>query len=568
MRPLGVLTFLVVALSLAGCGHYYRGAYRGTTYAHATGAYGTPPTVVVADGGATEGVVADEAPFVSSVVTASEAPSGVWSGSSGWGMEGSADGGVDGAVFVPVALSVPRLGGSVSATGDARGLLGLVGAGVRIDCDLCDTHDAIAALSLLAPLSGGSLGVDSTVVASGGVRLEASLAHDALPSSGGESAIVLRAIGGPAPSVASPVRIHLVIDASTSMESRWDEVIASALALVGHLRAQDELQIVVYSTTARVALAPVVVGNGATARAAIRGLRCGGRTNIESGLRAAYGALAPSGGSIVLVLSDGVPQGGLATPRELGALAAEARASMGATTITIGLGNEFHPGVLRSIARRGGGDFRIAPSPADLDALFVAELEAHAQIVARDVTLDVALSPGVQLDASFDLEGVDAAVSVGGGHVSVRIAALSAGETRSIVLPIVTAHASVVAEVTGTARVEGAVQVEGDRQLALGVSTAPVPAGALLASLDADLASVLVSAASAVENGDASSASAALRAHAERARLSIAGAPPALHARIEHTLAFAAALDALVPPAGWGARRQTAAAMLEWAGGL
>lgn len=577
MRSLAVLSALV-ALSLVGCGHYYRRAYRGTTYAHAT-ASGTPPTVVVLGDGAQAPVVVvaeDESPFVTSVVTASAGASGAWSGGGGWASEGarttSADSSfgttsVDSAVTVPVAFAVPRLGGTVSATGDARGLLGLVSAGVRIECDLCAAHDAIAALSLLGPLSGASLGVDAAIVSSTGVRLEASLAHDALPAAGGETAIVLRAIGGAASTVASPVRVHLVIDASTSMESRWDEVIAAALTLVGHLRSQDELQIVVYSTGARVALAPGLVGNGARARAAIRGLRCGGRTNIEAGLRAAYGSLAPEGGSIVLVLSDGVPQGGLATPLELGALAAEARASMGATTITIGLGNEFHAGVLRAIARRGGGDFRIAPRPADLEALFAGELEAHAQIVARDLALEVDLRPGVSLDASLDLDALDAAVTIEGAHVSVHVRALSAGETRTIVLPITTGHAAMIADVAGSARVEGSV-VHGDRDLSVGISSAPVPAGASFATLDADLASALVVAASAVENGDAAAASAVMRAHADLARVAIGATSPALDARIEHTFAFAAALDALVPGAGWGSRRQTAAAMIEWAGGL
>jgi hypothetical protein len=559
MRPLAIV--LLAVLSLVGCGHYYRGAYRGAIIAHATVtvAASDPPIVVIAD----------EEPFVTSVVTASVPTSGEWSIGGGWASDAAVDATFEGpsAAFVPAALVEPRLGASVQVTGDARGLLGLVAGGVHVQCALCDAHDAIAALSLLAPLSGASLGADATVASCPGVRLEASLAHDALPSSGGSSAIVLRATGGAAPPVASPVRVHLVIDASTSMESRWDEVIASALALVAHLRADDELQIVVYSTEARVALAPAPVGNGAAARAAIRQLRCGGRTNIESGLRAAYGALAPSGGSVVLVLSDGVPQGGLATPRELGALAAEARASMGATTITIGLGNEFHPGVLRSIARRGGGDFRIAPTPADLDALFVAELDAHARVVARDVSLDVTLAPGVHVDASFDLEGLDAAMAVDGAHLTMRIAALAAGETRTIVVPIASDHTDVLAEVSGRASVGGSF-VHGERELSLGISSQPVPAGALLATLDADLASALLVAATAVENGDALTASAALRAHAETARLSIVGAPRALEARIEHTLGFAAALDALVPGAGWGARRETAAAMMEWAGGL
>jgi Ca-activated chloride channel family protein len=308
------------------------------------------------------------------------------------------------------------------------------------------------------------------------------------------------------------------------------------------------------------------VGDGSAARAVIRSLTCSGQTNIEAGLRAAYGTLAPDGGSVVLLLSDGVPDGGLSTPTELGTLAADARSRMGATTLTIGLGNQFHAGILRAVANRGGGDFRVAPSAADLAQLLTAELEAHANIVARDVAVDVALAPGVTLDAAFDATSIDAGVRIEGGRVSIRIAALAAGETRTIVLPIAVAAPGAVATVQGHASTAGVV-VQGERALSVRASAQAIPAGGLAATLDADLASALVASASAVENGQTAAASAALRAHAERAR-AIASGDPAILARVQAALSFAAGLDATVPSASWGARRQASYAILEWSVGL
>lgn len=553
----------VPVLLLTGCGHYYHGYYPGAVALDA-------PTVVV---GGEE--TATEGSFIEGVVVTGTA-SGAWTAQNGWsGRGGSAVEGGDGVISGDAMCSVPRVG-AVAVSGNGVGLTGLVGPGIHVSCMACSVSAAagsveggetLAALSLLGSLSALSLGGDALVASSGGVRLEASLAHDALPEAGGDSAIVVRALGGPPLSESSPVRVHLVIDTSASMEARWDEVRDAALALVGHLRADDELEIVAYSTGARVAFAPTRVGDGTAARSVIRGLTCSGQTNIEAGLRAAYGTLAPNGGSIVLLLSDGVPEGGYATPAELGALAGEARARAGATTVTIGLGSEFHAGILRSIARRGGGDFRIAPTAHELDALLEAELVAHTNIAAREVAFELELAPGVRVAASLDLASLDAAVEVSGAHVAIRIGTLSANETRTIVIPVSVAAppgpvASVVARATGAGGV-----FEGQRALAVREGRQAIAAGGLAATLDADLASALASSASFVENGVAGEAAAAIRAHARMAE-QVASGDPAILVRVDRALAFAAGLETSVPGASWGARRQAASAMLEWSVGL
>ena len=553
--------FAWALLLLSGCGHYYHGYYPGAV----------TPTVIVGGESSSEFIVG-------AVVTGSA--SGEWTSQNGWSITNGGASGVS--ITADATCAVPRVAASIAVTGNGTGLPGLVGPGVHVACSACSvpststvgasgsassTIDTIAALSLLGSLSSISLGGDSVVASSDGVQLEASLAHDALPAAGGESAIVVRAIGGPPSATPTPVRVHLVIDTSASMEARWDEVRDAALELVGRLRAQDELEIVAYSTGARVALAPAPIGNGEAARAVIRSLTCSGQTNIEAGLRAAYATLAPNGGSIVLLLSDGVPEGGYATPAELGALAGEARASTGATTVTIGLGGEFHAGILRSIARRGGGDFRIAPTAHELGALLEAELVAHTNIAARDVSFDLDLASGVRIAASLDLASLDAAVEVNGTHVSIRIGTISANETRTIVIPVsVAPPPGPVASVSAHATSANG-PTEGQRALAIREAGQAIPAGGLAATLDADLASALAHAATAVENGDASGAAIPIRAHADMAR-QVASGDPAILARVEHALAFAAGLETSVPTASWGARRQASSAMLEWSVGL
>lgn len=561
--PVRVLVASTLLMGLTSCGHYYHGHYPGAVALDA-------PTVIV-------GEDLDGEIVAGTIVTGTA--SGGWTAQNGW--SGGEMGVTAGAAIAGDAMcAVPRVGASIAVSGNGVGLPGLVGPGIHVSCEcgLADLSasatagggasiDTIAALSLLSSLSSLSLGGDATVASSDNVRLEASLAHDALPAAGGDSAIVVRAIGGPPSGTPTPVRVHLVIDTSASMEARWDEVRDAAIELVGHLRAEDELEVVAYSTGARVALSPARVGDGEAARAVIRGLTCSGQTNIEAGLRAAYGMLAPNGGSIVLLLSDGVPEGGYATPAELGALAGDARASAGATTITIGLGGEFHAGILRSIARRGGGDFRIAPTAHELGGLLEAELVAHTNIAARDVSFELDLASGVTISASLDIASLDAAVVVNGAHISVRIGTISANETRTIVLPIVVAAPpGAVASVAGHAAAASG-PTDGQRALAVREGAQAIPAGGLAATLDADLASALASAAGFVENGDANGASHAIRVHARMAR-QVASGDPAIMARVEHALAFAAGLETSVGAASWGARRQASSAMLEWSVGL
>ena len=84
MRASAIILLCLAFPSLVGCGHYYRRAYRGATYAHATGAtVGAPPTVVVGSDGVSVVLVADDEPFVTSVISASVGASGAWSGEGG-----------------------------------------------------------------------------------------------------------------------------------------------------------------------------------------------------------------------------------------------------------------------------------------------------------------------------------------------------------------------------------------------------------------------------------------------------------------------------------------------------
>lgn len=500
-----------------------------------------------------------------STATAVSGPvDGAWSAAGGWSHAADAD--LELRFGSDVDLGVPALG--VELTGAGSRLSAIAGVGVRVACDGCSVEGEIAALSRLVPLGEGSLAIDARVGGDANVVIEAELAHEGLPAAGGASEVIVRVRGGEAPPSPPPLRIHLVIDASTSMETRWESVKNAALSLIGTLRPEDELEIVVYGSEARVALTPTRVGDGSAARRVVRGLRVGGRTNIEAGLRAAYADVAPDGGSIVLLLSDGVPQGGAASAEELGALAASAYTTSATTTVAIGLGVEFHAGILRTVAAEGHGDFRIAPRMTELPALLAAEIEAHGRVVARDVAIEVALGEGVVLGEG----ALPSGVTIVDGQARILVPAVSAGAELTFALPVVVGRAAgTAAEGRAVASVSAgwtsALSAHGhaDKTLRVARTSACVPSGSMRASLDLDLRTVLELAAGALENGEAERAASLLETHALEVEGVLAvHADAALTERASASRALAWSLRTLVPEASWPERRSTAAEMLEW----
>lgn len=542
----------ILATTTTGCVRYYAGlGYAGTS---------TVPAGYSLQGArpATQGYSAAASPPVLVVDT--------WSPEAGWG------GGETPALEASGAVSADSAGvlrsapsGASMSTGAAAGAAGV---GCASGCAASGATSGGGAMSLTASLGGlcgggapavgggiarldalGPLGVvgDDGIVlhADANVRVTASLAHDALPAAGGESAVVVRVEGLAPPAVVAPLRVHLVIDASTSMEGAWQDVKTAALAVVRRLRPEDELQIVVYGTGATEVLPPLAIGDGSRARGVIRGLRYGGRTNIEAGLRLAYGACRPAGRSLVVVISDGVPQGGLSTADELGALASRANADAGAVTLAVGLGTEFHTGILSALGAAGGGELQLAPRSGELAALLERALAARGAVVASDVEARVIASPGVTVT----------------GDATARVGAITAGHTTSLVVPVTVGQPGPVAHVRVAIVLADGRPLELEASLSVGRASAPVPAGAIATVLDLSLAAALEAAGRSIENGDGRSAADTLRAHVAESRAAVPVGPLAgtLASRNEAVLRIAETLPALVAEASWGARRQAGA---------
>ena len=451
--------------------------------------------------------------------------------------------------------AAPPIGGGRAAVRTSLGALATE-AGVNVD----GYRTRLGDLGPLAPLAleaearaGVSLETD------GRVDVRAELAHAQLPRAGGETDLVVRVRGGDAPASArGRVRVHLVIDRSSSMRASWGDVLASASAVVDQLGADDELHVVAYDANATVVVPLGRVGDGTSAKRAIRQLSVGGGTNIEVGLRAAYDAVLRAPGDVaplVVLLSDGVPNGGAFTADELAPMAANASARVGCTTTVVGLGNEFDADVLQAIATAGGGGYHVAANVGDLSEVLRAEVRAQLRVAARAVEVGVDLPEGVEL-----LDAPEAIVRVSAG-VRLRVPQLREGEERRVVLRVrVRGGASSVANVLVRYRSSAGPEVVASKDVGVTFGARAVVSGgaAVLAVADAQLGEALELSARHLRDGRIDDAKRALEAHAQ-----VYARTP--HVELRHRTQavgrFAVALGALAPNASWSARREVSLMM-------
>lgn len=451
--------------------------------------------------------------------------------------------------------AAPPIGGGRAAVRTSLGALATE-AGVNVD----GYRTRLGDLGPLAPLAleaearaGVSLETD------GRVDVRAELAHAQLPRAGGETDLVVRVRGGDVPTTArGRVRVHLVIDRSSSMRASWGDVLASASAVVDQLGADDELHVVAYDANATVVVPLGRVGDGSSAKRAIRQLSVGGGTNIEVGLRAAYDAVLRAPGDVaplVVLLSDGVPNGGAFTADELAPMAANASARVGCTTTVVGLGNEFDADVLQAIATAGGGGYHVAANVGDLSEVLRAEVRAQLRVAARAVEVGVDLPEGVEL-----LDAPEAVVRVRAG-VRLRMPQLREGEERRVVLRVrVRGGASSVANVLVRYRSSAGSEVVASKDVGVTFGARAVVSGgaAVLAVADAQLGEALELSARHLRDGRIDDAKRALEAHTQV----YARTPHVeLRHRTEAVGRFAVALGALAPDASWSARREVSLMM-------
>jgi Ca-activated chloride channel family protein len=237
-----------------------------------------------------------------------------------------------------------------------------------------------------------------------------------------------------APEDRDPALLIFVIDVSGSMD-RGDrlELVKQALALlVGELREDDRVGIVVYSENSRPVLEPTSASDAQTIMNAIDALHPEGSTNVAAGLQIGYDMAQKNhrdeGITRVIVLSDGVANVGTVDSGGILKLIKDGVES-GITLSTIGFGmGNYNDVLMEQLANDGNGNYYYVDNLREARRVFVHNLTGTLQVIGYDAKVQVDFNPAVTdryrligyenraiADEAFRDDTVDAG-EVGAGH--------------------------------------------------------------------------------------------------------------------------------------------------------
>lgn len=214
-------------------------------------------------------------------------------------------------------------------------------------------------------------------------------------------ALVIRASGVRVEDERPPVACGLVLDVSGSMEGPpLEHLIQSVEKLCEIAQPSDQLAMVAFSDSATVVSAPTTMDPAGRRllQSRARRLRAEGGTNMEDGLRKAAALLdaaAPGARKTLLILSDGQPNRGAATPADLAGVAASFRPNL--TVSTLGYGASHADDVMLAIAEAGAGKFHFIADPVSCRRDLAAALGAQGDIVAGAIDCALVPAPGVEI---------------------------------------------------------------------------------------------------------------------------------------------------------------------------
>lgn len=194
-------------------------------------------------------------------------------------------------------------------------------------------------------------------------------------------------------------RLTFLIDTSGSMDKpdRIGLVKKSLTMLVEKMAPQDLVAILQYDSHARLVLEFTPVSDKKKILAAIDALQCSGSTNLEEGMMKAYELAgknyAPGGESRVLLLSDGVANlGTMAAEDILKAVEAYRKQGIFCSVFGVGMGT-YDDTMLQTLAAKGDGTYAFLDSEEEAKRVFVDDLSATLNTIAKDVKIQVEFNP-------------------------------------------------------------------------------------------------------------------------------------------------------------------------------
>ena len=205
--------------------------------------------------------------------------------------------------------------------------------------------------------------------------------------------------------------IVFLIDTSGSMQDadKLPLLKQSFRELVGQLRAQDRVSLVVYAGSAGLVLAPTAGDQHERILAALDQLEAGGSTNGGEGLKLAYAmarqAFIARGVNRVVLATDGDFNVGTFDQKALETMIADQRRSgIALTTLGFGSGN-YNDAMAEQLADLGNGNHAYIDSLNEARKVLVEELSATMLTIAEDVKIQLEFNPA--LVAEYRLIGYE-----------------------------------------------------------------------------------------------------------------------------------------------------------------
>jgi Mg-chelatase subunit ChlD len=203
-----------------------------------------------------------------------------------------------------------------------------------------------------------------------------------------------------------PLNLALVIDKSGSMaeSDKMSRVKESLRTMVGKLRPDDIVSLVVFDTEARVLCPANRIGNGYELRQAIDRIEPGGSTNLHGGLmlgyREAQKNFRQGATNRVILLTDGIANVGTVEPNKIAAESSEFN-GQGLDLSTIGVGINLNNDLLRTLAKSGRGLYHFISDYQDIDKVFVNEVQSLISQVAKRVEVEVDYDSNIEIEKIY-----------------------------------------------------------------------------------------------------------------------------------------------------------------------
>lgn len=198
-----------------------------------------------------------------------------------------------------------------------------------------------------------------------------------------------------------PLVLTFVVDVSGSMgrDNRLGLVKRTLNRLIGELRHDDRIGIVVYGSRGKKLLNHTSMRAEERIKRVVNSMSVGGSTNAEEGLRIGYemadAAFDPRATNRVILCSDGVANVGQTGPEAiLRVVARKAGRDIYLTTIGFGMGN-YNDVLMEQLADKGNGHYAYLDSDAEAKRFIEKDLIGSMQVIAQDVKIQVEFDPEI-----------------------------------------------------------------------------------------------------------------------------------------------------------------------------